>query len=66
MFFSHSLSLSSQDTGRQTVRQPLCTIDSKHGLILLRIFEGVIKLIHLKDFSSKESSSKSLTASNVK
>ena len=59
-------SLFFQDTGRQTVREPLCTIDSKHGLILLRIFEGVIKLIYLKDLSAKDSSSKSLTASNVK
>ncbi|CAF3617396.1 unnamed protein product [Rotaria sp. Silwood1] len=55
-----------KDTGRQPVRQPLCTIDAKHGLILLRIFEGVIKLIYIKELSSKESSSKSLEAYNVK
>jgi hypothetical protein len=56
-----------KDTGRQSVRQPLCSIDTKHGLILLRVIEGVIKLIYLKDFSSKESSSpKSLEAYNVK
>ncbi|CAF1046921.1 unnamed protein product [Rotaria sordida] len=55
-----------KDTGRQPVRQPLCTIDAKHGLILLRIFEGVIKLIYIKELSSKESSSKNLEAYNVK
>lgn len=55
-----------KDTGRQTIRQPLCTIDLKHNLILLRIFEGVLKLIHLKDLSSKDSSSKHLDAYNVK
>ncbi|CAF1345272.1 unnamed protein product [Rotaria magnacalcarata] len=55
-----------KDTGRQAVRQPLCTIDAKHGVILLRIFEGVIKLIYIKELSSKESSSKNLEAYNVK
>ncbi|CAF4244661.1 unnamed protein product, partial [Rotaria sordida] len=54
------------DTGRPSIRQPLCTIDTKHGLILLRILEGVIKLIYLKDLSSKESSSKNLEAYNIK
>ena len=55
-----------KDTGRQTFRQPLCSIDAKHGLILLRILEGVIKLIYIKDLSSKESSSRNLEAYNVK
>ncbi|CAF3432385.1 unnamed protein product [Rotaria sp. Silwood1] len=55
-----------KDTGRPSIRQPLCTIDTKHGLILLRILEGVIKLIYLKDLSSKESSSKNLEAYNIK
>jgi len=44
----------------------LCTIDSKHGLILLRILEGVIKLIYLKDLSAKDSTSKNLEAYNIK
>lgn len=55
-----------RDTGRQSVRQPLCTIDSKHGLILLRVIEGVLKLIYLKDLSSRDSSSKVLEAYNIK
>jgi hypothetical protein len=55
-----------QDTGRPSIGQPLCTIDTKHGLILLRILEGVIKIIYLKDLSSKESTSKTLEANNIK
>ncbi|CAF4245853.1 unnamed protein product, partial [Rotaria sp. Silwood2] len=54
------------DSGRPSIGQLLCTIDTKHGLILLRILEGVIKLIYLKDLSSKESSSKNLEAYNIK
>ncbi len=53
-----------QDTGKVSTGQPLCTIDTKHGLILLHILEGVIKLIYLEDLSSKESSSKNLEAYN--
>jgi hypothetical protein len=55
-----------QDAGQRSIGQALCTIDSKHGLILLRILEGVIKLIYLKDLSSKESSSKNLESFNIK
>jgi hypothetical protein len=55
-----------QDTGRLSISPPICTIDAKHGLILLRTLEGVIKLIYLKDLSSKESSSKNLEAYNIK
>jgi len=55
-----------RDTGRPSVRQPLCTIDTKHGLILLRVIEGVIKIIYLKDFSKDSSTSKHLEAYNVK
>jgi hypothetical protein len=40
-----------QDTGRTCVYQPLCTIDTKHNLILLRIADGMIKLIDLKDLT---------------
>lgn len=50
----------------RSIGQPLCSIDSKHGLILLHLSEGVIKLIYLKDLSSKESNSKSLDSFNIK
>ncbi|CAF0840644.1 unnamed protein product [Didymodactylos carnosus] len=53
-----------KDAGRQSTRATLCAIDGKHGIIVLRIVEGVLKLIYLKD-STKESS-RTLEAHNVK
>ncbi|CAF5187576.1 unnamed protein product [Rotaria magnacalcarata] len=55
-----------KDTGRRSIRSPICTIDTKHGLILLRLLEGIIKVIYLKDLSSIETSSKTLEAYNIK
>lgn len=55
-----------QDTNHRSIGPPLCSIDSKHGLILLHLSEGVIKLIYLKDFSSKESNAKPLDSFNIK
>ncbi|CAF5219225.1 unnamed protein product, partial [Rotaria magnacalcarata] len=54
------------DTGRRSIRSPICTIDTKHGLILLRLLEGIIKVIYLKDLCSIETSSKTLEAYNIK
>ncbi|CAF0797251.1 unnamed protein product [Didymodactylos carnosus] len=46
------------------IRAILCAIDAKHGIIVLRIVEGLLKLIYLKD-STKELS-KTMESYNVK
>ncbi|CAF0914954.1 unnamed protein product [Adineta steineri] len=50
-----------KDNNRTSIQPPSCTIDTKHNLILLRISEGIIKLIYLKDLTSKN-----LEAYNIK
>ncbi|UJR27073.1 hypothetical protein I4U23_008375 [Adineta vaga] len=55
-----------EDTGKVSTHSPFCTIDTKHGLILLHILEGILKVIFVKDFASNESSSKNFETFNIK
>ena len=48
------------------MQPPLCTIDTKHRLILLHVLEGIIKLIYLEELLSKDSVSNNLEAYNIK
>ncbi|CAF0737244.1 unnamed protein product [Adineta ricciae] len=55
-----------EDTGKESTQAPSCTIDTKHGLILCRTTEGVIKVIFVKDLAFNESSSRTFESCNIR